>query len=180
MENQRIRLSKTMLKDALMALLLQKPIEKITIYELCSRAQINRTTFYKYYGSQYDLLNEIENDFFGQLEELLSAEDVEDPQGICRLLERLEENVAQCRLLINALPDQDFSEKLFHLPVVRALLDSHTPRMTDPWQAEYIRLFFYQGGYAVIRRWINSDNREPPAEIAKLLIGLDRKLLTEA
>ena len=86
--------------------------------------------------------------------------------------------MAQCRLLINVLPDQDFSEKLFHLPVVRALLDSHTPRTKDPWQAEYVRLFFYQGGYAVIRRWINSDNREPPAEIAKLLIGLDRQLLT--
>ena len=64
MENQRIRLSKTMLKNALIELLKTKNIEKISIYELCGQAQINRTTFYKYYGSQYDLLADIENDVF--------------------------------------------------------------------------------------------------------------------
>ena len=60
MENQRIRLSKAMLKNALMRLLKEKPIEKISIYELCAAAQINRTTFYKYYGSQYELLADTE------------------------------------------------------------------------------------------------------------------------
>ena len=34
MENQRIRLSKAMLKNALMGLLKEKPIEKISVYEL--------------------------------------------------------------------------------------------------------------------------------------------------
>ena len=46
MENQRIRLSKTMLKNALIRLLANKSIDKITVYELCAEAQINRTTFY--------------------------------------------------------------------------------------------------------------------------------------
>ena len=47
MENQRIRLSKMLLKNALMKLLEEKPLEKITIYELCAEAQLNRVTFYK-------------------------------------------------------------------------------------------------------------------------------------
>ena len=62
MENQRVRLSKMLLKNALIKLLKEKPLEKITIYELCAEAQLNRVTFYKYYGSQYDLLTDIEND----------------------------------------------------------------------------------------------------------------------
>ena len=68
MENQRVRLTKRMLKDALVQLMETKPLEKITIYELCAKAEINRTTFYKYYGSQYDLLDDIKADFLHELE----------------------------------------------------------------------------------------------------------------
>ena len=38
MENQRVRLSKMLLKNALIKLLKEKPLEKITIYELCAEA----------------------------------------------------------------------------------------------------------------------------------------------
>ena len=69
MENQRIRLSKAMLKEGLLKLLKDKQLNQISIYELCQTSGINRTTFYKYYGSQTDLLNEIEADFFAQIEE---------------------------------------------------------------------------------------------------------------
>ena len=62
MENQRDRLSKIMLKNALVELLETKPINKITVYELCRSAQINRSTFYKYYGEPHDILNEIVNE----------------------------------------------------------------------------------------------------------------------
>ena len=72
MENQRIRLSKTLLKNALVHLLQKKPLNKISVLEICETAQINRTTFYKYYGSQTDLLNEIESDFLAQLDESLA------------------------------------------------------------------------------------------------------------
>jgi len=52
MENQRIRLSKAMLKNGLLKLLKEKSLNEITICELCAVSGINRTTFYKYYGSQ--------------------------------------------------------------------------------------------------------------------------------
>ena len=62
MENQRVKLSKIMLKNALVELLETKPINKITVYELCRSAEINRSTFYKYYGEPQDILNEIVNE----------------------------------------------------------------------------------------------------------------------
>ena len=60
-ENQRVRLSKQMLRSSLIEILGEKSIHKVSIREICDRAQINRTTFYKYYGSQYDLLLDMEN-----------------------------------------------------------------------------------------------------------------------
>ena len=106
MENQRVRLSKMLLKNALIKLLKEKPLEKITIYGLCAEAQLNRVTFYKYYGSQYDLLTDI------------------------------------------------FSEE----------------------ERNELCLFFYQGGYAVIREWLNRVDRQSPKKMAAFLNGVIRKL----
>ena len=54
-EDRRVTLTKRMLKDALIDLLREVDIYHVSIRELCQRADVNRTTFYKYYGSQFDL-----------------------------------------------------------------------------------------------------------------------------
>lgn len=45
-ENQRVRHTKEMLMDALTEMLLEMPIQDVSIVELCRRAGINRATFY--------------------------------------------------------------------------------------------------------------------------------------
>ena len=55
-EDRRIAMTKRLLKAALIELLKEQDIYHISIRELCERADVNRTTFYKYYGSQFDLL----------------------------------------------------------------------------------------------------------------------------
>ncbi len=62
-ENQRVALSKRMLKEGLMALLKKKNIRKISVNELCETAEINRTTFYRHYQTPHDVLIDIELDF---------------------------------------------------------------------------------------------------------------------
>lgn len=59
-ENRRTQMTKRMLKDSLLELLEHQDIQKISIRALCELADINRSTFYKYYASQYDLLKDME------------------------------------------------------------------------------------------------------------------------
>ncbi len=176
MENQRIRLSKMLLKNALIKLLKEKPLEKITIYELCAEAQLNRVTFYKYYGSQFELLTDIENDCFRKLEEILSDNDSDGEDCLCRMLEALLADEDHFKVLINALPDKDFSTKLFDLPTIRQQLDMAIPDTFTDEEREQLRLFFYQGGYAMIREWLNRENRRTPKRMAAFLNGVIRKL----
>ncbi len=59
-ENRKTKYTQMVLQDALMELMAEKSISKITIKELCEKADINRTTFYAHYTDQNDLLHEIE------------------------------------------------------------------------------------------------------------------------
>ena len=49
-------MTKKIIKDTFIEMLEKKNIQKIYVRELCEKADINRSTFYKYYESQYDLL----------------------------------------------------------------------------------------------------------------------------
>ncbi len=55
-EDLRIVRTKKLLKDAIFRLLQEKPIEDITVNEICDRAMVHRTTFYKHYEDKYHLL----------------------------------------------------------------------------------------------------------------------------
>ena len=179
MENQRIRLSKLMLKNALMALLKEKPMEKISVYELCAAAQINRTTFYKYYGSPYDLLADAEGDCFNKLQELLSDSTADGRDSLCRVLDALLAEEENFKILINALPDKDFSDKLFNLPAIRMQFDMAIPTTFSDREREHLRVFFYQGGYALIREWLNAGvTREPLRVMAEFLHDVIQRLAT--
>lgn len=171
MENQRIRLSRQMLKDALIELLQEKELQKVTVYEICERAQINRTTFYKYYASQYDLLDDIEKDIFDALEQrLCSGDSLTD--ALSRTLAYLEEERTKCRLLINSTTDINFAEKLFSLPQIQILTQKHIPKSYTQAQLKHILTFIYHGGYAIVREWINAETRESPEEISELFLML--------
>lgn len=71
-ENQRVMLTKRLLKESLSGLLKEKRIEKISISELCKEAGINRSAFYKHYDTRYDLLYELETDLAEDLHKYIN------------------------------------------------------------------------------------------------------------
>ena len=48
--------------EAFYRLRAHKPLEKITVRELCREAPVNRSTFYAYYKDVYDLSEQLENE----------------------------------------------------------------------------------------------------------------------
>ena len=63
----RVRYTKMVIVQNFIKLLRQKPINKITVKEICDLAEINRATFYKHYLDVYDLLEKIESQFLAEL-----------------------------------------------------------------------------------------------------------------
>ncbi len=58
----RIKKTKRSIIDAFLELRAKKPLEKITVKELCERAEINKSTFYCHYTDVYDLQNQLETE----------------------------------------------------------------------------------------------------------------------
>ncbi len=55
-EDLRVRRTYKLLSQALMSLLLEKPFEDIFVTDICERAMVHRTTFYKHFEDKYHLL----------------------------------------------------------------------------------------------------------------------------
>ena len=53
-KDRRVKYTKKALKNSLIDSLKEKTIEKITVKELCEKADVNRGTFYSHYSDQFD------------------------------------------------------------------------------------------------------------------------------
>lgn len=63
-ENRRVTMTKRLIQEGLLRLLEKKELAAINVTELCREADVNRATFYKYYGNPNDVLAAIKEQFF--------------------------------------------------------------------------------------------------------------------
>ena len=171
-EDRRVTMTKRMLKDALIGMLRDVDIYHISIRELCLRADINRTTFYKYYGSQFDLLTDMENDLLVFLSDTI-REHADDPEKIIETAcEYLENHLEFGRLIINNNVDPLFPQRLFSLEVLRETLMKQYGNVRDEMMRDYLLNYVTYGAYRIICMWLNKEQRESSAQIALFLMRL--------
>ena len=95
-KDHRTRVTKMLIRKAFTDLLSQKPIQSITIKELCQRAGINRGTFYSHYTDIYDLLQQIEGemmeDLMAAIEPLLNMEELTPLKITTEIFQCLKDN----------------------------------------------------------------------------------------
>ncbi len=168
--NQRVMLTKSLLKKSLTELLSKQSIYQISIRELCEAAGINRSTFYKYYGSQFDLLAEMEKDLMTDIEAYLNVnKGVYDPQSVIQIFYYLDSNIELVKLLLNSNVDPDFPDKLFTLSKVKILLKELAQAYTSEDKTDYSYNFMLAGAYHIICVWANKEKRESPEWMTEFL-----------
>ena len=167
--DRRVKMTKRLLKETLTEMLKEQDIYHISIRELCERADVNRTTFYKHYGNQFELLDEMENDLLRSIEQTFRQDRTDEISGIETILCFFEENMDFIRLLLNTHVDAEFPQKLFSLAVITRSIENVTPSIPQN-EREYIHRFLLYGAYEMIRAWVNKDQHESPHEMAKIIL----------
>ena len=67
-EDLRIQKTRRDLRAAIIELIKEKPIEKVSVTEICEKAMVNRMTFYKYYEDKFSLLDDTVNEIKDSIE----------------------------------------------------------------------------------------------------------------
>lgn len=175
-ENQRITITKRLLKENMLRLLKEKEMEKISVSELCREAGINRATFYRHYGIPRDVLMEIQMDFYHELRQTIPlpacAEDVKPT--IEKLCSFMADHMELLRIIIQSNSDADFAAFIneLYLEIWAEIGQFGALRKLNHEDARMLTLYFAGGSYFVMRHWLLGNVRKSPEEIALYLYDL--------
>lgn len=89
------------LKQSFLKLLKEKPVNRITVKEVCALAQFNRATFYAHYSNCFALMESIENELIDAFEKSLRYVNSFDVTALIEAIyDMVDQNQTACRVLI--------------------------------------------------------------------------------
>ncbi len=177
---QKVFVTKSKIYSAFTQLMHRKNIHNIYITALCSLAEINRSTFYKHFGSQYDVLNEMTDNFLNGLEERLkdiSPDDREETEHrVTACLEYMVQNSDAALMLMKNCTGNDFVQRLFTMPKIIDLLNERLRHIENDEKKQGIISFVTYGAFRLILEWVTTPDRADPKEETALILSLARKI----
>ncbi|MDR1359071.1 MAG: TetR/AcrR family transcriptional regulator [Coriobacteriales bacterium] len=157
--DRRIRRSIRLIKDSFFALAREKPLSTITVMDICTRADINRCTFYAHYENREALLRELEEDLALMFSHAFSLYtfDRDSHEAIDALFDCIRKNPE----LIS------FASQIGRLgkgnkALEKAIRDHAYPEWIAGGklsfeQALLLEAYITSGGVQIIEKWIESD-----------------------
>lgn len=155
--------------EALFRLLEKKEFSDISIRELCTQAEVNRSTFYAHYSNTYELIKEAYEDrlkeffksFSSTLQDIESFDAAESvfisPDYLLPYLSFVKENKSFFKVYMSNLQSFDaddtysfLMEKVF-LPIYRK------NGISDKTVVNYMSKFYLQGITSIVLEWVNRD-----------------------
>ena len=169
--DKRVIHTKKVLRQALLELMKRKHIGQITVKEVCELAGINRNTFYAHYGTPRDILSEIENEYYEEMNRIQeSAIHSGDTISLIReIMNMLLEKKDISMLLYGDNSDSRAFDEYYrkaYSSIMLAWIESGSGV-----QADHLRwLFtFLSGGIdSMIRNWVKGGMKEATAALAQL------------
>lgn len=175
--DRRVKYTKMVLRQSLLELLQEQPISKLTVTDICARADVNRNTFYSHYESPFDLLMQIEDELYEEI--MRSVERSLSTRTISAFLldvcQSIEANGDLCRILMSEHGDKEFLKRIMQVAHDWSIAEwSAQPSALDREGMELLYSFAANGSVAVIEGWIKSGMQKSPREIAALIEKMTR------
>lgn len=175
--DRRIQYTKMVLRESLIELLREKPIARLTVTELCKKADINRATFYSHYRDQFDLLAQIESAVIADINSYLDhfiheTSEANMVQILTKIFEYIQQNSKLCQVLLGNNGNIDFQTNIMKIVSQRVVFEWQKKQRVDETTAEYIYTYVATGSIGVIRKWLGDDKRKPPQQMAEFVSHL--------
>jgi AcrR family transcriptional regulator len=176
--DRRVRYTQMVIRESFIALLAQKSVSKVTVKEICARADVNRATFYAHYADTYDLLNRIEDEFTENITLHVAGSSFQDLEGaaplkaLTSICAYIQENAELCTVLFSQNGNIEFLTQIMEIVGRHFVADWKEARNLDQEKAEYIVHFAMGGSVQLIRKWLNDGMKLSPEEMADMLLTL--------
>lgn len=174
MENRRVRMTKRMLKEAYTELLCEDPSRRVTVSELCERADVNRSSFYSHYRNVEELRDEMQEEFISSMPlrpdiSVCPDEGGEFAELVKSFLDYVAANAAFYRIATTMSGAEQFRKKMTDI-----VYDCYgaVSGVSDPIVARYACAFSVGGVIDVISEWIADGCRMSTTDLASLILHM--------
>jgi AcrR family transcriptional regulator len=153
--------SRKLIKQALVELVKEKDMDKITIMDIVTQADVNRGTFYAHYKSVGDVADQISNEILSALMEFLDdfkeTRLIENPLPFLTNIARfLEKDLQYYRVLINSQRSIAFFQQLKNLLMEKILSDEKKMSGIKNKDQFMISVNLFASGFVVLYQdWFN-------------------------
>lgn len=176
-ENRRVRMTKRLMKDALLELLESRNLSGISVTAICETADVHRSTFYKYYMDPADLLRDIEKDILEQIPAPPPPPDRQKEEDLLNITTAFFDFVRKNEKVFRIL----FSESVntgFFSRMVNLLCSQHIDGIDtgNELSSRYLRLYIANGTVGMLREWVTTGFPISSREIAEMMYFLSRRV----
>jgi AcrR family transcriptional regulator len=172
-DDQRVRRTRDRLGDAMMALLVEKPFDDITVQDVLDRAQVSRATFYTHYRDKNDLFLSDAEDFFEAMATALSR--FGDKSERIAPVQELAAHIAEVRPFYKALVESgrmhdviELGREHFARGIEVRLNEIPRARTIPPDRRSAIARGFAGSLFSLLTWWVQHGMPMPPEEMDKL------------
>ena len=169
-DDRRIRKTKTVIRQTLTRLLMEKDLKDISVSELTEFADINRGTFYLHYKDIYDLFEKVEEEILAEFTSII-AKHKEHMFWMPVFYELFQYIAANSQFFIAILRTKETT-------FLNQIIDMNRPQTKEEWRKlfaggkeefyEYYYSFITYGCVAMLRKWFDNGMPESPARMAEL------------
>lgn len=178
-----VKKTKRAFAQSFIALSKTRPFNKITVKEICEKAELSRNAFYFHYKDINDLLADIEN---GVVNEILSMlEDIENvpfPKTVYVTIDKFIDLFEERKDTVFMLMDKSFSpsftgriNKIFSEFNYKYFKEYHGEDSKVSFDFFYI--YLSGGFYDVVRYWLDHQDKMDKASLKALCYILVKRLL---
>ncbi|MGE9834791.1 TetR/AcrR family transcriptional regulator [Streptococcus orisratti] len=153
--------------DAFCILYRQNPIDKITVSQVIETAGYNRSTFYRYFDSVYDILDAIENEIFDQWETYQTVI-LGNLSDFTAIIEQFyQDNDRYLSTLLNSLNSPLYVDK-FKQRLQSSLESLFQVDDSEP-EKRFILEFYIAGAFSTITTWYKSGKLISSEQLAEMI-----------
>lgn len=174
----KVNKTKKILEYALGALLEEKPFEEIRVIDICSKANMHRSTFYTYFNDKYELLKSKLDEYEAKFLEDLQRYKIEDKLKdfhidiMIKILQYFYFNRKYLKIIFQNNKDNSITkilQKYLEAYVIEGVKDMKLAKPDKPYFFNVMGAFYSGAFITVISEWILNDCTIKPQELAECI-----------